>query len=169
MLEATFQEAYPLALRAAGVRFAGAVAAGRLTADEREDWVQEAALAAWRALPRYSRSRASMRTFVERIVANRFSSLMRVRRRQLSVEALEKHHHELSTLDGIPGLVFRIDVQAVIDSLPERDRRLALAVAEHNVTEAARKLRQSRSTVYLRLRTLRSQFKVAGLGMCNPW
>lgn len=164
MIEATFEQAYPMALRAAQVRVAGAVATARLTADERGECVQELLLAAWRSLPRYDNTRGSLRTYTERIVANRFSSLMRSRRRQLPVEALAEHHHQLVTLDGIPGLEFRMDVQRVLAALSERDRHLAQTLAERNVTQAARKLGRTRSSLYHRVYAIRTQFAKAGFG-----
>jgi RNA polymerase sigma factor (sigma-70 family) len=163
MPEGTFERAYPLALRAARVRVAGAIATGRLTAGEREDWIQELLIAAWRALPRFDSARGSLRTYIERVVANRCTSLARSRRQSM-VEPLETHQHCLSTLDGIPGLERRLDVQGVLDSLAASDRELALALSEYNVAEAARKLHRSRSTLYPRISAIRSRFEAAGFG-----
>jgi RNA polymerase sigma-70 factor (ECF subfamily) len=161
MLEAAFQQAYPMALRAARVRSAAAVATAGLPVDEREDLEQEALMGVWRALPRYDPSRASLRTFIERVIANRFASLLRARRRQPKVESLEGQY--LGTRDGIPMVEFRNDLQRVVDSLPERDRRLIPCLMEYNPTEASRSLGIARSTVYERIRRIRMAFVGAGL------
>ncbi len=102
--QAQFLAVYPLARRAAQVRAAAAVARATLLAADREDVEQEALVAVWRALPHYNPSRAALRTFVERVVATCFASLMRARRRQPTHEPLEDY--QPVGLDGIPVLEF---------------------------------------------------------------
>lgn len=162
MSNTIFERAYPLAVRAAQVRSAAAVATSGVPVHDREDLEQEMVLGVWRALPRYDPSRASLRTFIERVIANRFASLLRARRRQLKVESFEGQN--LGTRDGIPALEFRTDVQRVVGSLAERDRRLVLRMMAHSPTEASRSLGISRSTVYARIRRIRFVFQEAGLG-----
>jgi RNA polymerase sigma factor (sigma-70 family) len=129
---------------------------------DREDLEQEAFLAVWRALPQYDPLRASLRTFVERVVATRIASLMRARRRQPKLEPLEDH--QPVGLDGIPFLEFKTDFQRVSTSLVERDRRLANFLVDHSPTEASRALGISRSTVYEAIRRIRVVFEDAGFG-----
>lgn len=157
-----FAHAYPMARPAAGVRSAAAVALATVVPSGREDLEQEELAAVWRALPRYDPSRASLRTFVERVVAARFASLMRARRWQPSLEPLEEYH--LVGLGGIPVLEFRTDFQRVSASLAERDRRLSAFPLDHSPTEASRALRISRSTVYEGIRRIRIAFADAGFG-----
>ncbi len=162
MPEAAFQQAYPIALRAAQVRSAACVATAGLPAAEREDLEQEALMWVWRALPHYDPSRSSLRTFIERVIANRFASLLRARRRQLRLVPLEDQH--LATRDGIPMVEFRSDLQRVEGSLPECDRRLLPLLMEYNPTDASRELGIARSTVYQRIRRIRAAFADAGFG-----
>jgi DNA-directed RNA polymerase specialized sigma24 family protein len=150
----------PLARRAAKVRAAAAVARAMVAPADREDVEQESLVAVWRALPHYDPSRASLRTFVERVVATRFASLMRVWRRQPALVPLEGH--QPVGLDGIPVLEFRTDFQLVSESLAERDRRLATLLLDHSPTEASRALHISRSTVYQGIRRIRAAFEKAG-------
>jgi len=162
MHEKVFAQAYPLACRAARVRSATAVSLGTATPEDCEDLEQEALLAVWRALQCFDPSRAGLRTFVERVVAARFASLMRARRWLPTLEPIEEHH--LVGLDGIPATEFRMDLQCVCASLDGLDRRLALLLAEHSPTEASRALGISRSTAYERIRRIRSAFDEAGFG-----
>jgi DNA-directed RNA polymerase specialized sigma24 family protein len=74
---AQFLAVYPVARRAAEVRTCAAVARTTVARADRENLEQEALLAVWRALPHYNPSRASLRTFVERVAANRIASLLR--------------------------------------------------------------------------------------------
>jgi len=160
MREAIFASAYPLARRAARARSSIAISLGTATALDREDLEQEALAAVWHALQFFDPSRASLRTFVERIVANRFASLMRTRRGQPVFEVLQEHH--LLGLDGIPTAEFRIDFQKVAASLSEPDRRFAESLLEHRPTEACRAMRISRSCGYERIRRIRTAFENAG-------
>ena len=153
---AQFMAVYPLARRAAEVRTATIVC----QVEDREDLVQEALAAVWHALQFFDPSRASLRTFVERIVANRVASLMRTRRRQPVFEVLQEHH--LLGLDGIPTAEFRIDFQKVAASLSEPDRRFAESLLEHRPTEACRAMGISRSCAYERIRRIRTALENAG-------
>lgn len=160
--QAQFLAIYPLARRAAQVRAAAAVARATLPTADREDLEQEVLVAVWRALPLYNPLRASLRTFVERVVATRFASLMRARRRQPLLQPVQERH--LVGLDGIPAVELRTDVQRVTESLPETERRLAAVLVERTPTEASRVLGISRSTVYERIRHIRRAFEQAGFG-----
>jgi RNA polymerase sigma factor (sigma-70 family) len=153
---------YPLARRAAHVRSAAAFAGTSVAQVDREDWEQEAMAAVWRALPRYDHSRASMRTYVEQVIATRFASLRRTRRCQPRFVPFEEH---LSVgLDEIPMVEFRTDFYRVSASLAERDRRLAVCLMDHSPTEASRALGVSRSTIYEGIRRIRIAFRDAGFG-----
>jgi RNA polymerase sigma-70 factor (ECF subfamily) len=160
--QAQFLAIYPLARRAAEVRTAAAIAWASLAPADREDWEQEALTAVWRALPRYDPSRASLRTFVERVVTTRFASLLRARRSRPKLEPLEEYHSV--GLDGIPVVEFRTDFHRVSTSLAEHDRRLATLLLDHSPTEASRVLRISRSSVYDRIHRIRIAFEDAGFG-----
>lgn len=162
MREAAFQQAYPMALRAAQVRSAAAIATTGLPADEREDLEQQALMGVWLALPRYDSSRASVRTFVERVVASRVASLLRARRRRPRFDPIEEYH--AAGLDEIPALEFQTDCQRVAATLAERDRRLVALLLVHSPTEVSRVLRISRSTVYEGIRRIQVAFQLAGYG-----
>lgn len=162
MRDAGFRRAYPQALLSAQVRSAAAVVTGAVLLADREDWEQEALTAVWRALPRYDAARASMRTYVERVIATRLASLRQGRRWQPRFEPLEEHHSV--GLGEIPMVEFRIDFRRVSASLAERDRRLAIFLADHSPTQASRALGISRSTVYEGIRRIRVAFEDAGLG-----
>lgn len=159
---AQFLAVLPLARRASEVRTSAAVAQANVEPADREDMNQEGLVAVWRALPRYDPSRASLRTFVERVLTTRFASLVRSRRRRRKLEPLVEHHSV--GLDGIPGVEFRTDFHRVSASLAERDRRLATLLLDHSPTEASRVLHISRSTVYERIRRIRTAFEDAGFG-----
>ncbi|MCW5982721.1 MAG: sigma-70 family RNA polymerase sigma factor [Bryobacteraceae bacterium] len=161
MPEVTFLDAYPLALRAAQVRAAAAISAGSIPSHEYDDVVQELVLASWRALPRHDATRASVRAYIERVVASRFISLMRSRGRQHRMLSIDGH--DPISFDGIPAIERRADVERASRCLTERDRRLAGLLAELSPTEASRALRISRSTVYEGIGRIRAAFAGAGL------
>ena len=166
MHETALEQALPLALRAVQVRGAAAVATGRISAADREDLEQEALLGLWTALRHYDVSRASLRTFLERVADKRFASLLRRRRSPVLVERLDGHR--FATADGIPAVQFQVDFECVLAPLGDSDRALALLLVDHGPTEISRMLGIARSTVYARIARLRRAFLEAGYGPASP-
>src|SRR5579885_3845737 len=121
MSEPVIDQALPFAMRAVQVRGAPAVASGRVTPADREDLEQEALLGLWMALRHYDASRASLRTFLERVADKRFATLMRRRRGPLTVERLDGHR--FATPDGIPAVQFHVDFERVLAPLGDPDRK----------------------------------------------
>jgi RNA polymerase sigma-70 factor (ECF subfamily) len=149
-------------MRAVQVRGAAAVASGRATAADREDLEQEALLGLWMSLRHFDASRASLRTFLERVADKRFASLLRRRRKPLVIERLDGHR--FATADGIPAVQFHVDFERVLAPLGDPNRALALLLIDHGPTEISRMLGIARSTVYARIARLRRAFLEAGYG-----
>jgi RNA polymerase sigma-70 factor (ECF subfamily) len=162
MPEPKLEQVLPFAMRAVQVRGAAAVASGRVTPADREDLEQEALLGLWSALRRYDASRASLRTFLERVADKCFASLLRRRRKPLVIERLDSQR--FATADGIPAVQFHVDFERVLAPLDDPDRALALLLVEHGPTEISRMLGVARSTVYARMARLRRAFREAGYG-----
>jgi RNA polymerase sigma-70 factor (ECF subfamily) len=163
--EAHFYAAYPAARRAAQVYGAAAVVASALPATNRSDFEQEALLGVWRALPHFDPTRASLRTFAERVVANQIASTARaqraVRRTPVPTDAPVYSEHPGSTIE------LRLDVERALAVLRDGDRQLARLLAHNSPTEASRIARLSRSTVYEAIGRIRLTFLRAGLGPCS--
>jgi RNA polymerase sigma-70 factor (ECF subfamily) len=161
MIDAGFNDAYPLARRAAQVHAAAAVTSAALADEDRRDLEQEGLLAFWRSLPYFEPSKASIRTFAERVVANKIQSESRARRANrrtpVSMKVPSYSEHLGASVE------LRIDVERVVAGLADAERRLALLLADYSPAEASRILRKSRSTVYERIRRIRVAFSVAGL------
>ncbi|GIU75779.1 MAG: hypothetical protein KatS3mg004_2866 [Bryobacteraceae bacterium] len=162
MPEPKWEQVLPFAMRAVQVRGAAAVATGRVTPADREDLEQEAFLGLWMALRHYDPSRASIRTFLERVADKRFASLLRRRRKPLVIERLDSQR--FATADGIPAAQFHVDFERVLALLGEADRTLALLLIDYGPTEISRMLGIARSTVYARMARLRRAFREAGYG-----
>lgn len=162
MPDQVFEQAYSMARRAARARLAAAVTMGALPRQDCEDLEQETLIAVWRALERFDPSRASLRTFVEMVVAARFASLMRTRRSVPVLEPIDECR--LMGRDRISALEFRVDFQRATASLNELDRRLAGLLTDHTPTDASRALGIARSTVYEAMHRIRTTFNNAGFG-----
>jgi RNA polymerase sigma factor (sigma-70 family) len=162
MREAAFATAYPIAQRSAEVRSAAAMSSSGPLSVDREDLEQEAMVGLWRALPQFDSSRASLRTFVERVIATKMASALRAQRVLLRVPTCDVP--PLSVGQPTAVVELRSDVQRVLAVLSDGDRRLALLLTEYTPTEASRKLRVSRSTVYEGIHRIRIAFVDAGLG-----
>lgn len=161
-IDETFLHAYPIARRAGQVRAAGAVAIGAVPAADAEDLEQEGLLACWQALHLFDPHRASLRTFLERVVAARMITLHRARSCRPRYQALEDDEFKVSSAWAVE-IEFWSDVEHVLSTLPDADRQLALALIDHTPTEVTRLLGIARSTVYDRLRHIRTAFANAGV------
>src|SRR5262245_15062243 len=72
-----FEAAHPLAVRAADVLSAGVLGLLRDAALDRDDMRQEVLLRVWGSLPQFDRKRASLHTYVEKVVATAVASVCR--------------------------------------------------------------------------------------------
>jgi RNA polymerase sigma factor (sigma-70 family) len=161
MLEATFQQAYPLALRAAQSRATAAVRSGSANGADRDDLQQEGLTASWRALPQFDPSRASLRTFIERVVGSRLASFARSARQLPPHVPIEAARMQPVAPDS-GQLDFNADLRRIASTLQSADRQLIFVLLEYSPAEASRLLGISRSTLYTRIARLRPHFAAAG-------
>jgi RNA polymerase sigma factor (sigma-70 family) len=162
MLEGTFEQAYPIALRAAQVRATAAVVSGAVPHADREDLEQEGLTACWRALPRYDPARASLRTFVEHVVAARLASIVRTARHApvfvpISSASMQPAGFPVAELE------FHADLRHVLSSCGSTDRQMVLLLQHYSPAEVGRILGIPRSTVHDRIIRLRPRFTATGL------
>ena len=161
MVEATFEQAYPIAVRAAKVRATAAVVSGVISVADREDFEQEGLTACWRALPQYDPARASLRTFIERVIASRIASLVRAARRSpVRVSLTAAGPRSVDSDADVQELY--ADVERLSSAFECHDRQLILLLLEHSPAEAGRMLGLPRSTVHDRILRLRRIFVAAG-------
>lgn len=162
MVDSTFRKAYAIALRAARARAFSAVASGAIPVADREDLEQEGVVACFRALPRFDPRRASLRTFIERVVATRLASVIRRTRRNSPLVAVDAlFRFPVIGEDGRREV--RLSIDGVLASLREDDRELVGLLLEVSPAEASRELGIPRSTIHDRIQLLRHRFTQAGL------
>jgi RNA polymerase sigma factor (sigma-70 family) len=161
-VDAVLLHAYPIACRASQVRAVAAVSSGAVPAFDREDLEQEGLLAYWRAIPHFNPNRASLRTFVEHVVAAHLTSLHRARCSRPCPQPIDEDQHRVGGT-WAHEIELRADVQRAVNRLSDADRQLALALIGHTPTEVSRLLGVARSTVYKRIQHIRTQFVDAGL------
>jgi RNA polymerase sigma factor (sigma-70 family) len=167
MVEATFEQAYPIALRAAQVRAAAAVVSGVIPMADREDFEQEGLTACWRALPHFDPARASLRTFIERVISARLASVIRsVRRAPLFTPI--KSAATMHAAGSVSDYVLNADLERLLTMLCHADRQLALLLVDHSPAEVGRLLGMPRSTVHDRIVRLRRCFVGAGFAQKQP-
>ena len=164
VLETVFEQSLSVTSRLAAVRAAMIAAAYRLPSDDRRDLEQEALLELWRKHQAYDPRRGSWRTFSERVVANRMTSLVRAMRSERSGCFREEPIENLLGLAAPNSPTdLRADVSRVLASLSPFDRSVALCLIGHSATETTQCLAVSRATVYRAIGRLRAAFSEAGL------
>ncbi len=161
MVEATFEQAYPIAARAAKVRATAAVVSGAIPVADREDFEQEGLTACWRALPQFDPARASLRTFIERVIASRIATLVRAARRSPAQVALNAAG-PLPVDSEVNLQELQADVERISAAFECHDRQLILLLLEHSPAEAGRMMGIPRSTVHDRILRIRHRFVAAG-------
>lgn len=164
MVETTFEQSYPAAKQVAAVRAATIVAVYGLPKDVRHDLEQEALLELWRKQRAYDPRRGSWRTFSERVVANRMTSLVRAMRSKRSGQFRE------APIENVLGLAapgehgdLRADVSRVLASISPFERSVAHCLIGYSAIETSERLGVSRATVYRAIGRLRAVFTKAGL------
>jgi DNA-directed RNA polymerase specialized sigma24 family protein len=164
VVEPVFARLYCAGSRAAAVRAAMIVNAYRLPKDFRRDLTQEALLELWRRRTAYDPSRGSERTFTERVIANRMTSVVR------SMHSARSGQFRETPFDNVPGLIaptdsdLRLDVWCVLARTSYFDRRVAVCLIEQSPTETSRGLGVSRAAVYRAIGRLRVAFTASGFG-----
>lgn len=167
MAESVFEQSFSATTRLAAVRAATIVTLYGLPSDSRRDFEQEALLALWRKHRAYDPRRGSWRTFSERVVANRMTSLVRAMRSERSGQFREDPIENLLGLAAPNSLTeLRADVSQVLAGLSPFDRSVALCLIGHSAIETSQCLGVSRATVYRAIGRLRTAFTEAGL---SPW
>ena len=164
MVEGIFERSFPVTCRLAAVRAATIASLYQLPSDSRQDLEQEALLELWRKHPAYDPQRGSWRTFSERVVANRLTSLMRKLGPERSGQLREEPIANLQRLEAPndnPDL--RADVLGILARVSTFDRDVALNLVDHSAVETSQRLRVSRATVYRAIQRLRVAFMTAGL------
>ncbi len=164
------------------------------TVSDRGDIEQEMWLDLHRRLPWFDPGRASIRTFVRRVVEHRVSTLLRTRDGEARARGRMDSLHDVvpeadgefverwqtvdreshlrragaSDPDAPEARDLRIDLAAAVERLPEDLRDLALRLAHYTPTEAARSTGIPRNTLYKRRLRIRALFEKAGLAVYLP-
>ena len=164
MVESAFEQSLPAAIRIAAVRAATVATLYGLPAESRRDLEQEALLELWRKCPVYDPRRGSWRTFSERVVANRMTSVVR------SMYSERSGHFREEPLEDLVALAApndrtdqRADVARVLRGVSQFDRSVAGDLIDYSAIEIGQRLGVSRATVYRAIGRLRAAFTEAGL------
>jgi RNA polymerase sigma factor (sigma-70 family) len=164
VVETVFEQSYSATSRTAAVRAATIVALYGLPTDSRHDLEQEALLALWRKHQAYDSRRGSWRTFSERVVANRMTSVVRAMRSERSGQFREEPIENLLGLAAPNSPTdLRADVSRVLAGLSPFERSVALCLVGYSAIETGQRLGVSRATVYRAIGRLRAAFTDAGL------
>jgi RNA polymerase sigma factor (sigma-70 family) len=144
--DSLFLLAYPLALRSARVCSARMYSTLRKAGLDRSDLEQELLFGFYLALRQFDPSKASLRTFMERVMSakmvsehRRTSARKRVRGERPDTEAPRNFSVSVE---------LRVDLRQGLKRLKSRDRSVARLLMEYRPVDVARKLGVSRAEVY---------------------
>lgn len=163
MVETVFGQSYSATSRLAGARAAAIVARYRLPKESRRDLEQEALLELWGKRHAYDPRRASWRTFSERVVANRMTSLVRAMHSKRSGQFREESLEAVGLMAPDSRADLCADVSRVLSGVSPFDRKVAIDLIGYSAVETSRRLGVSRATVYRAIDRLRDAFAKAGL------
>ena len=141
------------------------------------DIEQELALDLLKALPKFDPSKASLPTFISRVVNRRCISLLRdarhpKRRGGTSLEAAmgeeiaQDQRHRMTGYrpdDSADQSEVAEVVQKAVRDLPERLHKIAVLLMSHTQAEAARELGVSETTIHRARKQIREHFEEAGI------
>jgi RNA polymerase sigma factor (sigma-70 family) len=159
MLDAAFQKAYPLAMRAVRARQTAAMRVGWPSADL-PDLEQELLIRVWQALLQYDPTRSGLRTFIEMVVASRMASMLRTYRSRPEFGSLNEGCFRSD--DWSAEIDLRTDVRRVLAGVDPLDRAVAFALGELTVADASRDLGISRHRIYDSIGRLRDALAAGG-------
>jgi RNA polymerase sigma factor (sigma-70 family) len=131
---------------------------------DREDLEQEALVGVWLAIAMsgYDPSRASPRTFAERVVASKLTSALR--RVSASKRTPRTRPETRECVDVFVRINFRVDIERVLSKLRKTDKKVLRLLFERTPSEVAQILGISRQAVYRSMQRIRIAFRKAGLG-----
>ncbi len=157
-----FQEIYPTIRRVAEVRAAGVARVYGLSETERKDLEQDAVSHVWRNLDRYDASRSSLKTFVERIVANLVTSYLR---HTCAWKRCPEFHNGVarSALRWDDAANLRADVRRTLRTLPPQQLRICRLLMTYSAVEVSRRMGLPRCSLYRIMSEIRVTFTEAGL------
>jgi len=141
------------------------IAGTEFTSDDADDLKQELLLAVWRRAKHYDAARSCPRTFVNLVMRNKSSNLIRTRtaEKRKRLPCPTKDVNKTAEQHAEP-LHLQLDMNRCIAGLPAELRVVAVALKTYTVAETARQLQLSRAAVYRRIAEIRRLFREAGLG-----
>ena len=159
-----------------------------LTESDVDDLSQDLRLDLVRRLPKHQPGRAKRRTFASRLIANKVRTIIEERTAKKRDFRKVAYSLDEEINDGGGGvttkgnlfrsdgrgtaedklLELRIDLHAILSPLPDQHQAICAGLLEGRlVTEIARGLKLSRSTIYSRLGEIRGRLAKAGYGPKN--
>ena len=155
--DALFLEALPFGIRAARSRFLTLRSLLSAHGIDSADLEQEVLLGLWRALPSFRESRASLRTFVDRVAANIVTTQVRrllTSKRKIKEQSVvpERGDFDFASID------LRLDLQRALKTLDGSDLRITLCLGLKGPEETSKELGVSRASIYRGIQRVRRKF-----------
>ncbi len=150
-----------------------------LTPEDKEDLKQEFIVELLKAEPRFDPERNRRTTFISGVLDLHYKRVVRQRTRRARLATFCPLNQGETTPDGafrtedphgtedLRRTDLRMDVKAVMASLPVRARQVCQLLMTHSAAETARKMGLSRPTIMRETRAIRPYFEKAGLALLS--
>ena len=159
--EQMFLDAIPFAVRAARVRSASVIAVCSPAILAWEDLAQEVLIAVWHALTHFDPSRASLRTYVERVAASKIASILR--RAHAAKRTKRERYPVHDSIELLVTVDVRLDVRRALRGLTHLDSKVGLLLLrDYRPAEIARTLKISRPEIYRSIDRIRGALVTGG-------
>jgi DNA-directed RNA polymerase specialized sigma24 family protein len=160
----TFEQVFPIARHLAHQKAVVFVRRFGFEPYETDELESRLLLIAWRRFDKFDSSRASMRTFLSRLMDSELSSILRASGRTLHAEPLPDSVPAIAAQDDAVRGEFWIDLGRALAQLSPEVRETAFLLSWLPPAKAGRALGCSRGTVWARIRQMRDALLAVGIG-----
>jgi len=160
----TFEQAFPIARHLAHQKAVVSVRRFGFAPYETDELESRLLLIAWRRFDKFDESRASMRTFLSRVMDSELASILRASGRAVQTEPLPDQAPAIATQNDTARGEFWIDLGRALAPLPPEVRETAFLLSWLPPAKAGRALGCSRGTVWARIRQMRDALLAVGMG-----
>lgn len=131
---------------------------------DREDFLQDVMVAVAEKIRGYDPARGTLDALVSVVIDSKIENISRGLSRRLKRPRAEQLHDRMAQEDPeLDATERRLDLDAALATLQDRDRRLCKKLLLQRVSQIAREESRPRTTIHRQMQRIRASFEAAGL------